>query len=84
MTPEQTAMRAKAELQFTEKFERLGDPQARESAERCVAWLLREGWRPQPALADGPPPRRAEPSPRSAEYLAQIRQELEQRKATRR
>ena len=54
MTPEQTAMRSKAEQRLAETFERLGDPDPQETARRAVQELVDAGWRPSPALADKP------------------------------
>ena len=74
MTPEQLAMRAKAEIAFIEKFERLDDPDANENGKAAVEWLLRNGWRPRPALAArAPEPGRAAPPEVARAHLAQAR-----------
>ncbi|MFA5712347.1 hypothetical protein [Mycolicibacterium sp.] len=83
MTPEQTAMRAKAEQAFALKFEHLGDPNPEQSAADAVTWLLRAGWRPWPALADGPPPRRPAPSAVARAELAKAREVLDAKRRAR-
>ena len=82
MKPELAAAIASDTRDLAERLSRpVEDPT--ESAERLVRWLVQRGWRKSLALAETVPPRRSAPSPRKDEYLAEIRQTLTERKATR-
>jgi hypothetical protein len=76
MTPQQAAMVASTRQMFAERFTEMGIPDPDDSAGRLVDWLLRHGWRPWPALVDGPPPRRVAPSEVARQHLAEARQAL--------
>lgn len=83
MTPEQTALVSRAEVAFGHRFEQLGVPNPQQAAADAIGWLIRNGWRPWPALADTPPPRRAEPAATAAEHLAAIRAVLDEKRGNR-
>ncbi|SNR32813.1 hypothetical protein [Blastococcus mobilis] len=83
MTPQQAAMVAKTEQRIADRFTELGVPHPAESAKRLVEDLLRAGWRPWPALVDGPPPRRVAPSAVAQAELAKAREVLAEKRGHR-
>lgn len=83
MIPQQAAMVATQERRIAERFEQLGVPHPQESARALIDDLLRAGWRPWPALVDGPPPRRVAPSDVARQHLAEARQVLEAKRGHR-
>lgn len=79
----------RAEQHLAEHFTRLGDPDPQQSATDTIRWLMRQGWRPVPAVVDLPSPAgRARPEVRTAAKqeidaaLAKARFERQQREAT--
>lgn len=83
MTPQQAAMVAKTERRIAERFEELGVAEPADSAHRLIEDLLRTGWRPWPALTDGPPPRQVAPSAVARQHLAEAREVLAEKRGSR-
>jgi hypothetical protein len=74
VSPEQAAIVAATERQFAERFEQLGHSDPQDEAKAFIRQLLRAGWRPWPALVDGPPPRRVAPSEVARAHIAEAKE----------